>query len=248
MVRLRTVDETVVWHDVECASYSADLGIWRALAEEGGGTLLDIGCGTGRVALDLAALGHDVTALDSDPALVAALSSRARERGLRVRTAVADARSFELEHRFALAIAPMQVVQLLGSESGRAALLRHVHAHLEPGGVFAAALADPFEDLPEEESLPPLPDVREEGGWVYSSTPIAVRPEGDATAIHRVRQAVSPQGELTESMNTIVLDRVMPGQLEGEAQALGLFRALPRRSVPETGGYVGSTVVVLEAV
>ena len=246
MVGLKTVDDTVIWHDVECASYSADLGVWRALADGCGGELLDIGCGTGRVALDLAALGHEVTALDSDPALVAALASRARERDLRVRTCVADARSFELERTVALAIAPMQVVQLLGGEAGRAALLRQVRAHLEPGGVFAAALADPFEDVPSEELLPPLPDVREEEGWVFSSTPIAMRADPNGTAIDRLRQAVSPEGRLTESMATIVLDRVSPDQLESEAG--GAYRALERRSVPETDGYVGSTVVVLEAV
>jgi SAM-dependent methyltransferase len=248
VVGLKTLDEAVIWHDVECASYDADLDLWRALADEHPGELLDIGCGTGRVALDLAALGHDVTGLDSDPALLAALAARARARGLRVRTSVADARSFDLGRRVALAIAPMQVVQLLGGESGRAAALRRVRAHLEKGGVFAAALADPFEDLPEEESLPPLPDVREEGGWVFSSAPVALRAEGDGTAIDRLRQAVSPQGELSESMSTVVLDRLTVEQLEGEAETLGLFRALPRREVPETDSYLGSSVVVLEAV
>ena len=210
-----------------------------------GGALLDLGSGTGRVALDLAECGHDVTALDSEPALVATLSSRARERGLRVRIEVADARSLELGRRFALVIAPMQVVQLLGGMSGREQALRALHRHLEPGGLFAAALADPFEGAPAEDSLPPLPDVREEDGWVFSSTPVAVRADGDATAIDRLRQAVSPRGELTESMNTILLDRLDPEQLEAEARRLG-FAVLPRRAVPETDGYVGSTVVVLE--
>jgi SAM-dependent methyltransferase len=246
VVGLRTLDEAVVWHDVECASYAADLELWRALSDERGGTLLDIGCGTGRVALDLAARGHDVTALDSEPALVAALSARSRKRGLRVRSEVGDVRSLELGRRFALVIAPMQVMQLLGGAAGREQALRAIHRHLEPRGVFAAALADPFEGVPAEDSLPPLPDVREEDGWVYSSTPIAVRGDGDATAIDRLRQAVSPRGDLTESMNTIRLDLLEPGQLEAEARRLG-FDVLPRRAVPETDGYVGSTVVVLEA-
>jgi SAM-dependent methyltransferase len=246
VVGLKTLDEAVMWHDVECASYSADLDLWRTLADECPGELLDIGAGTGRVALDLAALGHEVTALDADPALITALASRARERGLRVRTSVADARSFDLGRTVALVLAPMQVVQLLGGAAGRAAMLRSVRAHLETGGIFAAALADPFEDVPEENLLPPLPDVREEGGWVFSSTPVAMRAEGESTAIDRLRQAVSPEGELSESMATIVLDQLTPAQLEAESR--GAFRVLPRRSVPETEGYVGSTVVVLEAV
>ena len=240
------MDEAVIWHDVECASYSIDLPMWRALADERPGHLLDIGAGTGRIALDLAALGHDLTALDSDPALVAALSSRARERALRVHTSVGDARAFDLGRKFALVIAPMQVAQLMGGEPGRAAMLRCVRAHLEPGGVFAAALADPLEDIEDEEVLPPLPDVREEGGWVFSSMPIAVRIEDGSTAIDRLRQAVSPAGELTESMDTVVLDQLEPERLESEAG--GLFRVLPRRTVPEDDRYLGSTIVMLEAV
>jgi len=239
------MDEAVIWHDVECASYSIDLPMWRALADERPGHLLDIGAGTGRIALDLAALGHDVTALDSDPALVAALSSRARERALRVHTSVGDARAFDLGRKFALVIAPMQVAQLMGGEPGRAAMLRCVREHLEPGGVFAAALADPLEDIEDEEVLPPLPDVREEGGWVFSSMPIAVRIEDGSTAIDRLRQAVSPAGELTESMDTVVLDQLEPERLESEAG--GLFRVLPRRTVPEDDRYLGSTIVMLEA-
>jgi SAM-dependent methyltransferase len=244
---VRALDGPVLWHDVECASYAADLPLWRALAAERPGAVLELGCGTGRVALDLAALAHDVTGLDSDPALVAALASRARARGLRLHASVGDARSFRLDREFALAIAPMQVIQLLGGAAGRARALRRVRAHLRPGGALAAALADPFEGLPEGDALPPLPDVREEDGWVYSSTPVVVRPEGEATAIDRLRQAVSPRGELSESLATIRLDRLAPGELEAEAEAVG-FRALAPRSVPETEGYVGSTVVILEAV
>jgi SAM-dependent methyltransferase len=236
-----------IWHDVECASYEADLPLWRELAAEAGGPILDLGCGTGRVALDLAALGHDVTGVDCEPSFTAALSARARERGIRVRAETADARSLVLAGRtFALAIAPMQVAQLLGGPEGRARMLASIRRHLDPGGLLAVALADPFEGMPEDEDpAPPLPDVREEGGWVYSSTPVDVREEpGGSTAIDRLRQAVSPSGDLDESLATILLDRVTPEQLEREA--LG-YVARPPRQVPATVDYVGSVVVMLEA-
>ena len=233
------------WHDVECASYSADLQVWRSLADRAGGEVLDVGCGTGRVALDLAADGHRVTGIDPDPELVRALVARSRTRSS-VQAIVADARSFDLGRRFSLAIAPMQVVQLLGGPEGRAAMLERVRAHLRPGARFAAAVADPFEGFDPATALPPLPDLREEDGWVLSSTPVAVRAAGDTVEIDRHRQAVSPEGDLTEEAVTLTLDALDAHTLEVEARAAG-FRALEPLHVPETRDHVGSSIVVLEA-
>ena len=232
----------VAWHDAECGSYRADLALWRQLAGEASGPLLDLGCGTGRVALDLGARGHEVVGVDSEPALVSAL--RARAGTMPASAQAADVRSLELGRRFALAIAPMQVAQLMGGLAGRARLLDAARRHLEPGGRLAVALADPFEQVGPEEALLPLPDVREEAGWVLSSQPVAVRAEEQGVAIDRVRQAVSPEGELTEELVTIALDRLTPAELEAEAAGHG-FEALPLRRVEATADHVGSAVVVL---
>jgi SAM-dependent methyltransferase len=247
VVGLSGLADAAIWHDVECASYDVDLPLWSELAAACAGPILDIGCGTGRVALHLAELGHDVTGLDCEPSFTAALAARARERGLRVHAETADARSFSFPGReFALAIAPMQVVQLLGGASGRAGMLESARTHLSSEGLCAIALADPFDGIPaDEEQLPPLPDVREEHGWVYSSTPVKVRDDDGATAIDRLRQAVSPDGQLDESMFTIRLDTVTPEDLEAEAGEGWAVRE--RRHVPATTDYVGSTVVMLEA-
>ncbi len=238
--------DAAAWHDVECASYAADLELWRELAATRGGPVLDVGCGTGRIALDLAVHGHEVVGVDADESLVKTFNERARGAELPARAVTADARALRIDGRFPLALLPMQVAQLLGGPSGRAEMLAAVGRRLLPGGLLAIALADPFEAVEPGESLPPLPDVVETDGWVLSSTPVAVRDEGDAVAIDRVRQAVSPDGELTEELATIVLETCAPRTLEDEAVAAGMT-VLPPRHVPPTADYVGSTVVMLEA-
>jgi SAM-dependent methyltransferase len=237
-------DEAVVWHDVECGAYAADLPLWRELAAATGGPVLDLGAGTGRVALDLARAGHDVTALDHDELLLAALRERAGD--LPVTAVAADARDFALPARYALCIAPMQTLQLLGGLRRRARCLACVRRHLHPGALFAATLADPFDGFDADTSEPPLPDLREQDGWVYSSQPVTVRAEPEATAIERIRQAVAPDGRHTRTTDTTRLDHLLPGDLEREARAAGLHPE-PRRQIPATHEHVGSTVVIARA-
>ena len=126
--------EVVVWHDLECGGYTADLPLWRELAAEADGSVLDLGAGTGRVALDLARRGTDVLALDRDADLLAALRARARAEDLDVATLCADARAFDADRRFALCVVPMQTIQLLGGPEERARCLECVRAHLVTGG------------------------------------------------------------------------------------------------------------------
>ena len=73
----------IIWHDVECGAYAADLPLWRELAATEAGPVLDVGAGAGRVALELARAGHDVTALDLDPELLAELRRARPARGAR---------------------------------------------------------------------------------------------------------------------------------------------------------------------
>ncbi|MCU1677402.1 MAG: Methyltransferase type 12, partial [Frankiales bacterium] len=133
----------VIWHDLECGGYDMDLPLWRELSVIGDGPVLDVGAGTGRVSVDLAARGIAVTGLDLDEDLLAALRARAARLDLRIPTIAADARSFDAgPARYATIIVPMQTLQLLGGPEARAQFLRAAGAHLVPGGIVAAALAD----------------------------------------------------------------------------------------------------------
>jgi SAM-dependent methyltransferase len=234
----------VLWHDLECGGYAEDLPLWRELAAATGGPVLDVGAGTGRVALDLARAGTEVVALDADPVLCDALRHRAA--GLPVDVVCADARDFALGRDFALVIMPMQTVQLLGGVPGRGAFLRRALAHLRPGGLLAVALADALESFDAEtDGLPPA-DELDRDGIHYASRPLAVVDEGDRAAIHRLREVVAPDGTRSESDDVVRLDRVDGGELAREAAAAGFVPERERR-IPATDEFVGSTIVVVRA-
>jgi SAM-dependent methyltransferase len=232
------------WHDLECGRYTADLPLWRELAAAAKGDVLDLGCGAGRVTLDLARQGHRVTGLDHEPALLAAL--RARAGALPVATALADARDFDLGRRFALCVMPMQTIQILGGPEARASSLRCAHRHLVPGGLLAAALADALEGIEPGRDEPPDPDVVEEDGVLYRSQPVGVYVAGAGVAIERVRETLRPDGGRDVEQDVIRLDRLSAEELEAEAAEAG-FRAEDRRRVEATAEHVGSEVVMLRA-
>jgi SAM-dependent methyltransferase len=233
----------VIWHDVECGSYQADLPLWRALAREANGPILDVGAGTGRVALHLARAGHAVIALDRDRHLLAALSDRAHAENLDIPVAEADAADFDLgEQTFALIIMPMQTIQLLDAEA-RAGFLAAARRHLAPGGSVAIAIADALEGYDEGAQLP-LPDLGDRDGWRFVSQPVAVRAVEGGVQIERVRQAVSPDLVRATEPDAIVLAHVTVEDLEAAGRAAGL-EPEPARQVPGTDEHVGSEVVIL---
>ena len=235
----------VIWHDVECGAYTADLSLWRRLAREAGGPVLDVGAGTGRVALRLAHAGHDVTALDRDGELLAELEERAAQVGLAVQTVLADAADFDLPRRYALVAVPMQTLQLLPGAAARDGFFASAARVLVPGGLLAAAIADALEGFDEQASLP-LPDLGEADGLQYVSQPVAVRQLDGAVQIERVRQIVAPDGRRTSEDDVVVLQTVGADELAEEAAVHGL-RAEPPLTVAETDDHVGSTVVMLRA-
>src|SRR5204863_240290 len=81
-------------------------------------------------------------------------------------------------------------------------------------------------------------------GWVYSSLPVDAKLDADSIWVRRLRQTVSPQGELEEELYEVGLRRLDAETLEAEAGAAGL-RPAGRRSIAPTHAHVGSTAVLL---
>ena len=241
-----------IWHDLECGGYSADLPLWRRLADAAGSDesahelVLEIGAGSGRVALDLAAGGHAVTAIDIDRDLVDVL--RARAAGTGIEAVCADARTFDLgRHDFGICVAPMQTVQLLGGEAPRTEFLRRARAHLRPGGLLACAIVTDFECFDcRNGGDGPAPETVVLDGLTYVSRAVRVA-AGDGTMLIERERSILRRGRETPCERDLIeLDLLTVGQLERDGAKAGL-RPAPARRIAATDEHLASDVVVMYA-
>jgi SAM-dependent methyltransferase len=146
-----------------------DVPFWRNLAVNAGGPVLELGCGTGRIALPLGRAGAHVIGIDRSDAMLARARARLRRSRLsgRVDLIRGDIRHLPFggadlvgsarasltrlapqSPGFPLVMAPYGILQSLLRERDLAATLKSVHDVLEPGGTFGVELVA---DLPSWE-------------------------------------------------------------------------------------------------
>lgn len=116
--------------------------------------VLDAGCGTGRIAVRLSALGYDVVGCDVDEAMVAVARQSASDLGWHV----ADLATLDLGATFDVVLLAGNVVPFL--EPGTLATTgERLAAHLAPGGVLVAGFGLDDEHLPDGTPVTRLVDV-----------------------------------------------------------------------------------------
>ncbi len=120
-----------------------ELAMYRSLAAEAGGPVLELACGTGIITLDLARAGHEVTGLDVSPDMLDVARAKLREEPAEVRGRIllveANMRDFQLDRAFAFAFIPNNSFGYLIEQADRQSCLRCLHKHIEPGGVLLIA-------------------------------------------------------------------------------------------------------------
>lgn len=106
----------------------------KALALAKGESVLDLCCGQGRHAVELALRGYEVSGLDLSPAYLELTSAAAKEAGVSIETLEADMRAIPAQSRFNAVINMYSSFGYLESEAEDAKVLTSIERALKPGG------------------------------------------------------------------------------------------------------------------
>lgn len=119
----------------------------------GGGRALELGVGTGRIALPLARRGVPVHGIDLSEAMVSRL--QAKPGGDKVGITIGDFATTRVEGSFSVAYLVFNTIMNLTTQAAQVACFRNVAAHLEPGGCFVIEVG-----VPDLQRLPPGETIR----------------------------------------------------------------------------------------
>ena len=120
-----------------------DIPFYLAQAQAAPGPILEIGCGTGRVTIPLAAAGVDITGLDVSASMLEEAKRKAENQGLRINWVEADGRHFDLGRPFPLIIMPFNTLQFFRDTTALGKLFESVKRHLRDDGRFIFDVFNP---------------------------------------------------------------------------------------------------------
>jgi len=176
----------------------------------GGGRALELGIGTGRIAVPLAHRGVPVSGIDLSRAMVARL--RAKPGGDTIDVTIGDFATTRVDGTFSVAYLVYNTIMNLTTQDAQVACFRTVAAHLEPGGCFVIEVG-----VPELRRLPPgqkvVPFHVSPTGWAYDIYEVATQ----AMSSNYVK-VVDGRGEYT----SVPFRYVWPAELDLMARLAGL--------------------------
>lgn len=203
-------------------SSAPEEAFYRDAARRSAGPVLELACGTGRLAIPLARCGLAVTGLDISRSMLAAARAKAAAAGAAVSWIEADMRCFALPQRFAMIFIAINSLLHLTDLDDLRACLACVRRHLASKGILVFDIFSPNVCLlardPAERRLlgsftdPQRGDIRVEETTEYDA----------AAQVVRSTLYVSFCGQLESRMAPVELRQIFPQELPLLLQACGL--------------------------
>lgn len=179
-------------YDLDVAGIAAhDLEFYRGYARRQQGDILELACGTGRVAIPLACSGYHVWGVDLSPEMLSVFREKTERLTAAERSRISLTQSgmehFELNRSFPLIIVPFRGFQALTSEEAIAGCLSAIRRHLASSGL---AIIDVF----EPSGVTRHPDRGEQVDWVRE-----LKETGQTVTRSRIGRSVNKREQLLYS-------------------------------------------------
>lgn len=189
------------FYDLATGEFDADLALYEALTARQGGPVLELGVGSGRVALALAARGHTVTGIDRSPAMLALAAARVHAAGLILDLRHDDMRAPTLSGRFSLIICALDGFLHLAGTAEQLATLAATRKLLAPRGLLVLDLPGPAGDW---------------GDWQAGARPLVLDWSVERDGV-RISRLSSFQADLSTQTRTVV-DIFEEGSADGSVR------------------------------
>ncbi|WP_342823888.1 class I SAM-dependent methyltransferase [Candidatus Lucifugimonas marina] len=218
------------WYDIfYAAADPGDLDFYHGLCRASGGPILEIGVGTGRIALPLAKDGMEIVGID----LYEPMLKVAQQRALDVapldgslKLIQADMRDFDLKRKFPVVTIPARTLLLATTEEDQIDTLCRAVQHLEEDGTMAFNLFYPdpemLADDPDEEFLLEVVEKPDGGRYVLTAKNHF---DLDSQLNHgtQIAEELDPKGEVLRRQELEVVVRYLyPEQVISMCQRVGL--------------------------
>jgi SAM-dependent methyltransferase len=177
-----------------------DVGFYRRVCAARDGGVLEVGCGNGRILLELQAAGVDAIGIDGSPRMLGELAVKAAARHLPLRACRMDARRLAFGASFDVVLCPYSLVTYMTAEGDAARLLAESARVLRPGGVvvvdaFVPRVVQHTEGFTRDYVRP----------WGAGSVVRSKRVTALSPAINRIErryEVFGPEGESEEVIET----------------------------------------------
>ena len=194
-------DEWADLYDRVYAYLDHDIDFYLAQAQRFGGPVLEMGCGTGRIALELAIAGYDVVGIDASSRMIERATAKAQDQGLDRKTTflVGDMVNARGGQEFGLVCFPFRSFQSLLTVEEQRLALNNVYSQLKPGGALVLDLFLPdFEQLadPHDAVVPfHVRDVpQDDGGQIVIYGQNVWEPVSQVNSTRLIIEELDPAG------------------------------------------------------
>ncbi len=192
-------------YDAIVSDWPGEIDFYEALALQAhaqGQAVLEVGCGTGRVAIRLAKLGVDIVGLDLSPAMLVLAREKSAAMA-NVRWIQDDMTSFNLGETFGLVIIPAHSFQFMLTPADQLACFENIIGHLAPGGTIVVHV--------DHLNVQWLGDRMKENGGVHKEVGRFIHP-GTGRSIQTLKAWSYEPSTQTATAHTIWRETTVEGQ------------------------------------